>query len=239
MSGNDIFDELDDRSVEPSFGSGDYADWWEPDEEGEQLVGIIVEMHSEPEEWTEPGDVPGTVNTVMSLGRGDFETGHMLTPKQHKQLQNGLGNAGLMDLVNLTFTGYEKVQGNLMNTYKVGVIPEEEWKEMDGADDIADLVEEHRAEGGIFGDNRRTEPYQAEPSSDGGTATQNTAPSGGADDELVEAAEFLKDFVQLQNGHASIEQVEKMLFEVREYDVDLEAALSMAGLTEDDGEISA
>lgn len=237
MSGNDIFDELEGRSVEPSFGSEDYADWWEPDEEGEQVVGIVVEMHSAPEEWTEPGDVPNTIYTVMSLGRGDFETGHLMTPKQHKQLKNGLGKAGLLDLVNLTFTGYEKVQGNLMNTYKVGVIPEEEWKEMDGADDISELVDGHRAEGGIFGDNRRTEPYQAEPSSTD-TSTQDTAPSSGANEELVEAAEFLKDFVQLQNGRATIEQVEKMMFEVREYDVDLDAALGMAGLNEEDGEIT-
>lgn len=228
---NEIFDALNDRSVEPSFGSGDYADWWEPDNEGETLVGVIVEMHSEPEEWTEPGDIPSTVVTVMSLGRGDFEVGHMLTPKQHKQLKQGLSDAELMDLVNIEFTGYEKVQGNLMNTYKVGVISEDEWKEMSGADDISELIEEHRQQGGIFGDNRKTEPYQAEPSEPNDTSS--------SDDELVEAAEFLKDFVKLQNGEATVDQVEKMMFEVREYDVELEAVLDMIGYKRDDDKITA
>lgn len=227
---NDIFDELEDRSLEPTFGSSDYADWWEPDEEGEHVVGIIIEMHSEPEEWTEPGDVPATVFTVMSLGRGDFNAGHVLTPKQHKQLKQGLSDVNLLDLVNLRFTGYEKVNGNLMNTYTVGIIPENEWKEMDGAEDITEMVEEHRQAGGIFGDNRLTEPYSSAPTSPEPNTSQNS--------ELVEAAEFLKDFVMLQNGRATVEQVEKMMFEVRDYDVSLEEALGMAGLSEEDGEIT-
>lgn len=230
---DDIFEELDSRSIEPSFGSSDFADWWEPTEEGETVVGVIIEMHSEPEDWTEPGDVPDTVYTVMSLGRGDFEPGFCMTPKQHKQLKQGLGDADLLDLVNIEFTGYEKVQGNLMNTYRVGVIPEAEWKEMDGADAISELIESHKAEGGLFGDNRQTTPYREAPSQ-----SSSDSSSSGQNDELVEAAEFLKDFVQLQSGSATIEQVEKMLFEVREYDVELDAVLSMAGLENNDGEIS-
>lgn len=234
MSENDIFDELDDRSVAPSFGSGDFADWWEPDDEGEQLVGIVIEQHSEPEDWTDPGEIPQTVHTVMSVGRGDMDTGVCVTPKQHKQLIQGLSSAELLDLIRIEFTGYEKVQGNLMNTYRVGVISHDEWQEMDGSGDIEEMIEEHRQQGGIYGDNRQSDPYR-EASSDDSSSSSDTS----SDDELIEAAEFLKDFVELQNGHTTMEQAEKMMFEVRDYDVDLDAAISMAGLELDDDEISA
>lgn len=237
MSENDIFDELDSRSEEPSFGGGDYADWWTPDESGdEHLVGLIVELHSEPEEWTDPGDVPGTVRTVMSLGRGDFDEGALLTPKQHKQLMNGLQTANIGDLVNLKFTGYQKVNGNMMHTYEVGVIAQDEWSEMDGADDIQEAWDEHNALGGIQGDNRRMEPYTAASPSGGSDNTRSSAPDTG--DELAQAAEFLKSFVDTQGGQATVEQCEKMVNDVREYDVDVEDAALMAGFSVDDGEVS-
>jgi len=235
MAENDIFDELDDRTDEQGLDGGDYADWWEPDDDdqSEELVGVVVEMHSAPEEWTEPGDVPDTIHTLMSVGRGGFEEGRLLTPKQHKQLKRGLREASIGDLVKAEFTGYEKAGGNMMMTYETGVIPEEEWKELDGADDVEELWDDHVMGGGIAGDNRRKEPYV------GGAAAGGSAGGGGgpADGES-EAAKSLQELLAVQGGEVDVETADQILNSVRDLDADVEEAAEEAGLAVDGGTIS-
>ena len=227
---SNVFDELDDRTKEPS-GGDNYADWWEPDESGnEQIVGLIVEQHSSPEDWTEVGEVPETIHTVLSLGRGDFEEGALVTPKLHKQLIRGLSDGEIGDLVNLKFTGYQKIEGNMMHTYEVGIIQQDEWKELDGSDEIQESWDNHIARGILDGDNRRTEPYRTVSESDN-SDTSNT------DDELIEAGDFLKNFVALQNGSVDLGKAEKMFTEVRKYDVSVQDAADVSGLTVTDDEV--
>jgi len=224
------FDELGERSTTPGFGSGDFADWWEPDEDdGEQLIGVIVEMHAEPQDWVEPGDVPNDIYTVLSLGRGDHEEGDLFTPRQHKQLQRGLAGAGLGDLVNLEFTGYEKVQGNMMHTYEVGYIPQAEWQDMGNSKEIQAVVDDHRANNGIWGDNTRDEPYEtiASGQSDGG--------SGGGDDGAVD---YMKQIVEMQGGEIPVEKADKLLNDINSYDVDAGETAVLAGFEVVDGVIS-
>jgi hypothetical protein len=223
MSGEDVFDALDDSTEEPGMGGSDYADWWDPDDAGEELVGVIVELHSAPEDWTEPGDVPDTIRTVLAVGRGDHDAGDLYTPKQHKQLMNGLSAAGIGDLVKLKFTGYDNVNGNMMHTYEVGVLEKEAWLELDGADAIEDLLEAHEESGGISGDNRRTEPYTEVSSSSGST------------DSGTEAANALSDLVDIQGGSMPVDQADQILNDVRELDADVETAAAVAGLTVEDG----
>jgi hypothetical protein len=229
MSDKDIFGKLDEATEEASSG-GDYADWWDPEDSGERLVGVIVEMHSAPENWTEPGEVPDTIYTVVSVGRGDVPEGQAVTPKQHKQLKKGLEGAGLMDLVQLKFTGYQSVDGQPqpMMTYEVGVIPQEEWESLDGADDIEEAVEGHS---GPSGDNRRTEPY----TSVGSTAGSSGSSDSSGNDELMQAADALKDLVSIQGGEVGLEQAERIITEVRGFDVDIGDAAVAAGLEQDGG----
>jgi hypothetical protein len=234
MSDNDIFGELDDRTEDAS--GGDFADWWEPEDAGEELIGVVVELHSAPQEWTDPGEIPDTIYTIMSVGRGDLEAGTAATPKQHKQLKRGLEGAGIGDLVKLRFTGYQKVDGQPqpMMTYEVGIIPEEEWGELDGADEIEELLEEYD---GVEGDNRRTTPYgQAQPAQQDQSGGSGGVDAG--DSEIGQAASALKELVEIQDGSVSVEQAGKILTEIREFDVDVEDAAAMAGLTVEDGEIS-
>lgn len=233
MSDDNVFDELDDRSEAPGFGSGDFADWWEPDEDdGERLVGPIVEKHSAPEEWTEAGEVPDQIYTVLALGRGDCNEGQLYTPKQHKQLQRGLGGAAVGDVVNLKFTGYEKVQGNMMHTYEVSYIREDEWEAMGGSDEIRNAIDDHKDDGGIWGDNTRTEPYQQ---TSEGAISSNVDEGGGA---IAEAAEYLQELVDIQGGSMSVDEADQLLNDVNDHGVDPEeAAAASAGLDVDGGDI--
>lgn len=225
------FDELGERSSTPGFGSGDFADWWEPDEDdGDHLVGVIVEVHSEPEDWVEPGDEPADIYTVLSLERGDCEDYELYTPRQHKQLQRGLGGAGVGDLVNLEFTGYEKVQGNMMHTYNVGYIPGEEWEGMDGADEIQAAIDDHREGGGIWGDNTHDGPY-ADAAPSGGS------PSGDGGDGSG-AVDYLRQIVDMQGGSIDVDKADKMLNDINDFDADPEEVALLANFEVEDGVIT-
>jgi len=231
MADNDLFDELDSNTTSAGFSSGDYADWWEPDEDdGEELVGVIVEKHSAPEDWTDVGEVPDTVHTVLSIGRGDVEAGQLRTPKQHKQLKNALESVEIGDLVNLKFTGYEKVDGNVMNNYEVGVLAEEEWQELDGADDVQVVIDDHKANDGIWGDNTRSEPY----TSVGGSTSTDDSDDTNPEDNAVA---YLEQLVDTQGGSIDVDKADKMLNDINDHDTDPEEAAVLAGFEVNDGVI--
>jgi hypothetical protein len=230
MAEQDVFDTLEDRTEDASSAGGDYADWWEPEDEGDEVVGIVVEKHSAPQDWTKPGEVPDDISTVLSVGRGDYSAGQAVTPKQHKQLKNALGRADIGDLVRLEFTGYEKANGNMMHTYAAAIIAEEEWTELPGAEDIESTLAEYT---GISGDNRRTEPYTTQ---SGGSAGSSGGSAG--NDELTEAASALSDVVGIQGGELEVSKAEEILNEIRDFDVDVESAAAAAGLSVEDGVVT-
>lgn len=233
MSGDDIDSVLEDRTED---AGGDFADWWEPSEPGEELVGVLVEMHSEPREWTEEGEVPDTIRTVLSVDRGDVDAGKPVTPKQHKQLKQALAGAELGDLVRIVFTGYQKVDGNPnpMNTYDVGVVPEEDWEGLEGAEGIREVLDDYN---GIEGDNRRTEPYGSGGSggTPGGSGGSGGSVSGAVDPEVAEAAGKLQDLVSIQQGSMEVDKADQILNGVNEYDVDVEQVAVAAGFDVEDG----
>lgn len=233
MAEDSIFDELENSSSEPSIGQ-DYEDWWVP--ENDQLMGVIVEMHSAPEQYTEEGEVPDPIYTIVSIGRGDFDAGQARCTKTHVQLLSGLEEAGLGDLVNLKHKGLQRTEGgNAANTYEIGVIPEEAWQESDQADEIEEVIEGYR---GTTGDNRMTEPYSTQTTS--GSSTSDAVDDGGASTELDEACDFMEDVVvDMQNGSMPVDNANKMLHEVRSYDVDIEEVAEEMGWTIEDGEVSA
>jgi len=219
---NDVFDELESRASRPGE-RGDYADWWEP-EEGERLVGVVVEKHSAPQDWTEPGEVPDDIHTVLSVGRGDFDLGRAMTPKQHVQLKRGLEGADIDDLVMIKYEGLVKTDsGNAANSYEISVIAEGEWRDMDGADEIEGALDGY---GGIRGDNTQDEPY----SYVGGT-------SGGDDDSpdddesgVAAAVEAAEEVVEgHQDGEMGYDLFVEFIEEVKGFDVDAGDVIAMAG----------
>lgn len=227
---SDLLDELEGRKSEPEFG-GDYAPWWEP-EEGDTLVGVITELHSAPSKFTPEGEVPPPVRTIVSIGEGDYEMGKVISTRTHKNLLHGLEETEIGDVVLISYLGYKKFEGsnNASNAYEVGIVKKDE---LEANEDWLTLVEMTLSDyDGPEGDNRRTDPVtsnesDAEPS----TEKQST-------DSLTEAAAFLKQLIDMQDGTVSIEQADKMLNDVREFDVDLENTAAMIGATIDDDEIT-
>jgi len=138
---SDILNKLNEQKDEPQVSS-DWAEWWEPEDAGEQLIGVIVEMHSAPEQYTNDGDVPDPIYTVVSVGWGDFTAGECRSTKTHVRLRAGLEDAGLDDLVLLEYKGLEKTDGgHAANTYETSVLGEDEWQEMDDADEVEGVLE--------------------------------------------------------------------------------------------------
>jgi len=221
MPDEDVFGALDSRTETPG---NDFADWWEPNESGDELVGIVVEMHSAPQNWTDPGEVPDSIYTILSVGRGDEDEGVAYTPKLHKQLKQGLRSVSLHDLVKLRFTGYDKInaQAQPMMTYEIGIVSHEEWSELDGADTINDLLEAYN---GVSGDNRRQTPYGQNDASD--DSSDDISP---ADTELGQAAAALRELIDIQGGSVDSDKAQKILTDIRGFDVDIEDAALYAGL---------
>lgn len=225
-----VFDELENSSTEPSIGQ-DFEDWWVPD--NDQLMGVVVEMHSAPEQYTEEGEVPDPIYTIVSIGRGDFDEGEARCTKTHVQILSGLDGAGLGDLVNLTHKGLQRTDnGNAANTYEVGVIDAETWEQSDQADSIQEVVDGYN---GATGDNRDTEPYT--PSGGSSSASSAGSPSEGGDKS--EAEEFFEDIIDMQNGSMSVDQAETMLLDARGFDVDVEMLATDLGWDVEGGEITA
>lgn len=229
----DIFDELDERTEEPS--AGNYAPWWDVDNEGSHLRGVVVEVHDAPDKYTDVGEIPDPMYTVVSIGNCDFDKGVGRTTKTHTRLLQGLDGVEIGDVLNLKYQGLEKTDnGNAANTYEVGHIPEDEWQELGGADTIEEVIENWD---GVTGDNRSGEPVGANGQQQSGGSGNEQSSDNGETSELEEAVDFVQDLVSMQNGEMPYEQVEKMVLDVREFDVDLETVLTAAGYEQDGDQV--
>lgn len=235
---SDLLDELEDREAEPEFG-GDYAPWWEP-EEDERLVGVVAEVHSAPSRFTPEGEIPPPVYTIVSIGEGEYELGTPYSTRTHKQLLRGFEDVEIGDVVSITYQGYKKFEGSSQpsNAYKIGVVKEDELGDFD--DEWKDLVKLALEEyGGPTGDNQRTDPVTAdEADDDGGSTSQPSADEKEETDSLADAADFLKQLLEMQDGSIGVDQADKMINDVREFGVDVEEAAMMVGAEVDDGTIT-
>jgi len=210
--GDTIFDELENSSEQPDLGGG-YADWWDLDDEPSQIIGPVVEIHSAPEKFTESGEVPDPIYTVVATGRGGFDRGQARCTKTHAQVVRGLEGAEVGDLVNLKHTGHSKTDGgNFATDYEIGVIVEDVWGESGDAEEIQELIDGFT---GQTGDNRRTEPFGQSSGQEGGDG--GSTPGS----DLSEAGEFLDDLLQMQGGEMPEDNAENMLHDVRGFDEEL------------------
>lgn len=213
---SDLLDELDDREQEPEFG-GDYSEWWDPDED-DRIVAVIAEIHNAPDKYTPEGEVPPPVYTLVALGEGDMEMGEAVSSRTHKQLLRGMQDAEVGDIVSITYDGYKKFEGssNPSNAYRIGVIKADEIPDLDDTYEtvIETVLEDYD---GPTGNNRNLTPK-------GGDTSGSTQ----VDDTVLEAADFLKQILEMQGGEIGLDKAEKMVVEVREFDVDMDQVISLA-----------
>lgn len=120
----DINDLLDDRMQ----GGGDFPDWWEPEDEGDSIKGIVTNVRDDP--WAEEDDRdPETIVHVKRL-----DDGQERSVRPHKILSNLLQEQGveLGDLVQIEYLGATKTSsGHMANNYQLGVVKEDELDDLD------------------------------------------------------------------------------------------------------------
>lgn len=214
----DPFDKLE--SSKQSVGGGDYAPWWSEDKfeinEGDELVGIVVEKHA----YTDPGGDEHPVATVRSLERGWGEEGQEVSTPTRKGIEPFAEQANIGDLVLIEYTGSVKANsGRDMHTYEASRLSEDEWSEMDNADEIRAV-------------------WEASQHFVGGTA-QSTAPpktdDGGSSGVPQKAIDYAEDVVDIQGGEVELDELDEYLNEVRDYDVDPEEVVEASDALELDG----
>ena len=119
---------IDDMLDERMTGGGDYPDWWEPEDEGETLEGLVAEKRLDP--WAEENDDddPGHILHVKTLDGEEYST------RTHKVLTNLIKEQGVEvgDLVRIEYTGQSKTDsGHNAYGYRLGVIKADELDDLD------------------------------------------------------------------------------------------------------------
>lgn len=137
---SDAFDELDDKK-QSIGGGGDYADWWTNENfnisEGDELVGVVVEKHS----YTDPGGNDHPIATVRcTADRSNIPVGTEASTPTRTSIEDFAEASGVGDLVLIEYEGQVKTNsGRDMHTYAGSSLSQEEWAEMDNAEDILDV----------------------------------------------------------------------------------------------------
>lgn len=119
----DVDDLLDDRMT----GAGEYPDWWDPEDEGEQLQGIVKDRRDDP--WAEDHeDEPKQMVHVETEDDEEYST------RLHKVLSNLIKDLNIQpgDYVRIEYTGTTSTNsGHMANDYKMGVVREDELEDAD------------------------------------------------------------------------------------------------------------
>lgn len=230
MTEDSALDTLEDRTQAPN--QQDYADWWSPHQDDpDQLVGVVVEAHDT--KFNEDDDAK-PVFTIRSIGDPSaYDRGVERSTRTHVQLVRGLNqqNVELGDLVNLRYTGLEATDsGNAANTYEVGVVKQSEWKDMAEADMLHETLEMGR---GVLADTRGEEPDVAN-ENDAQTELEE-AVSGNDSDIDDNVLEFAEGTIDMQSGEIAVEKLDKMLNDVRSFDVSVDEVADALDYTVEDG----
>lgn len=211
---NDAFDKLSENK---SSAGGDYASWWEPDE-GEELIGIVVEKHA----YTDPGGDDHPVGTVASVGRGDLQQGEERATPTHSNIEGFIGDTEIGDLVLLEYEGQVKANtGRDMNAYQTSRLRQEEWAETGQAE----LCRE------VWESSRYYDPVHDE----AGAMQGDDSSDDGIPDEAVN---FAEDTCAMNDDEMDIDELDDYLNDVRDYDVDPEEVVEASdALSLDDGTV--
>lgn len=140
---DEAFDQLD-KSKRSVGGGGDYAPWWNDDnfgvDEGDQLIGIVVEKHA----YTDPGGDDHPVATVRSIGgESDVEENTEVSTPTRKGIEDFAEDLELGELALIEYEGEVATNsGRDMHTYAASKLEQEDWQEMEDAEDILAIWED-------------------------------------------------------------------------------------------------
>lgn len=193
----DAFDALEKRKS-TGGGSGDFAPWWEPNE-GDTLVGVVVEQH----EYNGPGADGQIINTVRSVGEGNYSRGKEVSTPVHTVLLDLLENVQVNDAVLLQYDGEYTTDNNMVgNDYSGSILTRDDWSQTHQAD--------------LFGETLQNSDYTT-----GTVTTEDSAPT--------KAVEFAEDVVEMNGGSVELDEFDTYLNEVRDYDVDPDNVIAASG----------
>lgn len=160
---SDIFDKhgVDDGQV------SDYPEMWKPhhdDEDREVMVGILCRLHDEPDAWLDnpQTDTPRTIYTILSVGESqesDFTAGMCRSAPLHSQLiDSTIQSAEIGDLVRIEYEGSEPSGDYTQYLYDVSVVPQSKWSDSRHKKEFEAIIDEHKSDGGWWGDDRDIAP---------------------------------------------------------------------------------
>lgn len=210
----DPYDQLNETK-RPASG-GNYAPWWNDDnfdrQEGDQLVGVVVERHN----YEDPGHNKHPVVTIKATTDCAVKKETEVATPTHSAIIREIENSdiGPGDLMLIEFTGTVKANtGRDTNTYDVSVLHEDEWADMDGADEIQEIWDSY------------------DPNESADTAVTSSA--------LDEAVGFAEDCVAMNDGELSVEDLDEYLNDIRDYGLDVEDVVEASETLElDDGVVT-
>lgn len=137
---DDAFDQLS-KSKRSIGGGGDYAPWWNSEnfdvEEGDELVGVVVEKHS----YTDPGGEDHPIATVRSTGgQSNLEPDIEASTPTRTGIEDFVDETEVGDLVLIEYEGeVDTNTGRSMHAYAASKLTQTEWQEMDNADEILEV----------------------------------------------------------------------------------------------------
>lgn len=138
----DAFDQLDGKKKSIG-GGGDYAEWWNEDnfdiEEGDKLVGICVEKHA----YTDPGGEDHPIATIISIGgQSMLGEGVEASTPTRVGIEEFAEDLELGELALIEYEGLVDTNtGREMHAYAASKLSQEEWRDMDDAEDIQETWE--------------------------------------------------------------------------------------------------
>lgn len=212
-------------------GGGDHPDFWEPEDEGEVLQGVVTARRDNP--WAEEEEQ--NPKQIINVQTHDKEW----ATKTHTALSNLIQdqNVEVGDYVRIEFTGTETTsRGQTAYVYRIGVVKEEELEESgidvpetDGGvqtlrtaltvedmtvseieDEVSDIEDVSKLEDAINREERHDNRSTAKEALRARVDELSAVPQ-----EAIDFTEHLVEF----NGAMEREELERYLTEVRDFDV--------------------
>lgn len=235
-------DSIDDMLDSRMSGAGEYPDWWEPEAEGDQIQGTVVEVRDDP--WAEEEDrEPAKILEIHTDDGEEYST------RPHSVLDQLIktDNVEEKDYVRIEYKGaYRTNSGNMANNYELGVVKSDELEEVgtDGGNGGATAAPTPSSDTGVNPDDFTVAELESEIEDitdiekldEIRDAEENGADRKSVysvidrrrdeimpdDDELSEAGEFADNILSYYDDELEISELDKYLNSVRGFDVDPE-----------------
>lgn len=214
---DEALDQLEESKSQVG-GDGDYAPWWNEDnfgvEEGDTIVGIVTERRA----YEDPGGDDHPIAEIRSIGgdKSHLGEGVEVSTPTRKGIEPFAGELEVGDLALITYTGQVATNsGRDMHTYEASKLTQEEWHQMDIAEQIQAIW-------------------------DGEAADTDVSSDDGGDDGVPEdAINFAEDTIAMNDGELTKDELDEYLNEIRDYGVDVDEVIEEAGFDVDGDTVTA